>query len=156
LARNCKIKSNKPTKTKHKILNIGDSHARWIAFEIRHNLDNDWIQGIVKPGSDLAVITHTANRDISTLIKQDFVVLSGGTRDVGRNESQKGLCKMRNFVERHIHTNVLVGSRILWLSRTGIVVLLIGNIGGSLGGTLVQGVIVEKCNSVSPKTICAW
>ena len=62
LVRNCKIESNKSTKTKQKILIIGDSQARSIASEIQHNLDDDFeIQGIVKPRSYLAEITHTVN-----------------------------------------------------------------------------------------------
>jgi len=50
----------------------------------------------------------TINRDTGTLTKQDSVVVWGGIRDVSRNESQKGLCQIRNFVERHSQTNVLV------------------------------------------------
>jgi hypothetical protein len=109
LARNCKIKSNKPTKAKRKIFIIGDNHACGIASEILLNLDNDFeIQGIVKSVSDLAAIKHTVNRDTSTLTKHDAVVEWGGTRDISRNESQKGLCQIRNFMEKHSHTNVLV------------------------------------------------
>ena len=51
LVEKCRIKTNKPAKKKHKILFIGDSHARGIASEIQHNLDDDFeFQGIVKPG----------------------------------------------------------------------------------------------------------
>jgi hypothetical protein len=31
----------------------------------------------------------------------------GGTRDISINDTQNGLCKVRNFVKRHIETNVL-------------------------------------------------
>jgi len=56
--------SAKSTKAKRKILIIGDNHALGIASEIQLNLDDDFeIQGIVKPGSDLAAITHIVNRD---------------------------------------------------------------------------------------------
>ena len=51
---------------------------------------------------------HTVNRDICTLTKQDDVVVWGGIRDISRNDSQKGLCQIRNFVERHSQTNVLI------------------------------------------------
>ena len=97
------------TKAKHKILIIGDSHTRGIASEIRLNRDNDFeIKGIVKPVSDLAAITHTVTRDTGALTEHDAIVVWGGTRDVSRNESQKGLCQIRKLVERHSHTNVLV------------------------------------------------
>jgi hypothetical protein len=109
LDRNCKIKSNKSTKAKHKILVIGDSHARWIASEIQLNLYDDFeIQSIIKTGSHLVAIMYTVNRDTGALTKQNAVVIWGGIRDISRNESQKGLCQLRNFVERHIQTNVLV------------------------------------------------
>jgi len=42
------------------------------------------------------------------LTKQDAVVVWGGIRDISRNESQKGLRQIKNFVERHSQTNVLV------------------------------------------------
>jgi len=106
---NSKIKSNMSTKVKQKILVIGDSHACGIASDIQLNLGDDFeIQGIAKPGSDLAAITHTVNRDIGALTKQDAVVVWGGIRDISRNESQKGLGQVRKFVERHSQTNILV------------------------------------------------
>jgi len=109
LVRNCKIKSNKSTKVKQKNVITGDSHTRGIASEIQLNLEDDFeIQGIVKPGSDLAAITHTFNRDSGALTKQDTVVVWGGISYIRRNESQKGLCQIRNFVERHSQTDVLI------------------------------------------------
>jgi predicted DNA-binding protein (UPF0278 family) len=62
----------------------------------------------VKPGSDLAVITHTVNRDTSALTNQDAVTVWGGKRDIRKNDTQNGLHQIRNFVERHSKTNVLV------------------------------------------------
>ena len=62
----------------------------------------------MKPGSDLAAITHTVNKDTGALTKQDAVFVWGGIRDISRNETQKGLCQIRNFVEKHSQTNVLV------------------------------------------------
>jgi hypothetical protein len=74
LVRKHKPKASKTMKMKHKILIIGDSHAHGIASEILHNLDDDFaIQGIVKSGSDLAEITHTAIRDTGALTKQDVL-----------------------------------------------------------------------------------
>jgi hypothetical protein len=75
LVEKCRIKTNKPAKKKHKILFIGDSHARGIASEIQHNLDDDFeFQGIVKPGWNLAAITHTVNKDTVALTKHGDVV----------------------------------------------------------------------------------
>jgi hypothetical protein len=106
---NLKIKTGKSTRAKHKTLVIGESHARGIAPEIQHDLGADFeIQGIVKPGSDLAVITHRANRDTSTLTNRDAVIVWGGTRDISRNDNQNCFRQIRNFVKRHSETNVLV------------------------------------------------
>ena len=63
---------------------------------------------MVKPGSDLTAITHTVNRDTGALTKHDAVAVWGGITDKSRNETQKGLCQIRNFVEKHSQTNVLV------------------------------------------------
>ena len=58
-----------------KILIIEDSHAREIASEIQLKLGDDFeIQGIVKPGSDLAAITHAVNRDLCASIL-DLIML---------------------------------------------------------------------------------
>ena len=62
----------------------------------------------MKPGSNPATVTHTLNKDTGALTKQDAVVIWGGTRDVSRNETQRGLAQIREFVGKHSHTNVLV------------------------------------------------
>jgi hypothetical protein len=61
----------------------------------------------MKPGSDIAVITHTVSGDTSVLTNQDAVIILGGTRDIIRIDTQNGLCQI-NFMERHSETNVLV------------------------------------------------
>jgi len=80
LVGNYKVKTNKSTKAKHKILIIGDNYAWGIASEIQYNLEEDFQnQGIMKPGSDLASITNTVTRDTGALTKHD-VVLWGDTK----------------------------------------------------------------------------
>jgi hypothetical protein len=109
LVRNRKLKSKKSTKVRQKILIIGDSHASGIASKMQHNLDEDFeIQGIVKPGADLAAITHTVDKVTGALTKQDALVVWGGSRDVSRNESLKGLDQTSQFVESNSQTNVVV------------------------------------------------
>jgi hypothetical protein len=51
---------------------------------------------------------HTVTRDTGTLTEQYAVVVWGGIRDISTIESQKGLCQIRNFMDRHSLTNVLV------------------------------------------------
>ena len=100
-----------PTMKRNKVLIIGDSHARGCAQEIRHNLGHDFnVQGNVKPGATLQAIVTTSTDSMKKLTKEDVVVVWGGTRDVGKNESEKGLRHIRNFVENMKHTNVIVKS----------------------------------------------
>jgi hypothetical protein len=64
----------------------------------------------VKPGANLQTIVNTSTETIRRLSNKDVVVAWGGTRDVGRNESEEGLGQIRNFVENLNHTNVIVMS----------------------------------------------
>jgi predicted phosphodiesterase len=82
-----------------KIIIIGDSHARGCSQEVKHNLDHRVeVQGIVKPGANIEVIVNTSTKNIGKLTKKDIVVVWGGTRDVGKNESEIGLHQIKNFV----------------------------------------------------------
>ena len=77
--------------SKHKILIIGDSHARGCATEMKAILNTDFeVQGFVYPDAGLKTITSTAKNDISKLSKKDVVIVWGGSKDVGRNEVQQG------------------------------------------------------------------
>jgi len=49
---------------------------------------------------------HMAGMGVKS--QKDVVVVWGGTRDVGRNETEIGLHQIRNFVENHKQTNVIV------------------------------------------------
>ena len=92
-----------------KIIILGDSHARGCSQEVIHNLDhNVEVQGIVKPGANIETIVNTSTKDIEKLTKKDIVVVCGGTRYVGKNESVKGLHQLKNFVVNHSQTNFIV------------------------------------------------
>jgi len=78
---------------------------------MQHNLGCDFeVQGIVKPGVNTEIIVNTSPKITRKLTKKDVVVVLGGTRDVGRNETKKGLHQMKNFVSNHNQTNVIVMS----------------------------------------------
>jgi hypothetical protein len=78
-------------KKQNKIIILGDSHARGCAQEVLHNLGRDFeVQGIMKPGANMEIIVNTSPNITRKLTKKDIVVW-GGTRDVGRNETKKGL-----------------------------------------------------------------
>ena len=85
-------KSHKQKETKHRVIVIGDSHAQGCAAEIKSNLDENFdVQGFVNPGTGLSAIISSAKRDIRQLSKQDVVVVWGGSKDVGKNETKQGI-----------------------------------------------------------------
>jgi hypothetical protein len=55
------------------------------------------VQGIVKPGSNMEIIVNTANIDIRKLTYKDVVVVWGGTRNVEKNETGKGLHQIKKL-----------------------------------------------------------
>jgi len=78
---------------------------------VQHNLGCDFeVQGIVKLGANMEIIVNTSHEITKKLTKKDVVVVWGGTRDVGRNETKKGLNQMKSFVSKHNQTNVIVMS----------------------------------------------
>jgi len=104
---------NKKTSNKkqNKIIILGDSHVRGCAQEVQHNLGHNFeVQGIVKPGANTEIIVNTSPKITGTLTKKEVVVVWGGTHDVGRNETKKGLLQTKNFVSNHNQTNVIVMS----------------------------------------------
>jgi hypothetical protein len=96
-------------KRKHKILILGDSHARGMAAELKHNLDKKFDgQGVVKPCSDLFSILNIGINDMTEFTTKDVIVVWGGTRDVSRNETMVGLSHIRKFLEKYNNTNVVM------------------------------------------------
>ncbi|PNF33016.1 hypothetical protein B7P43_G16371 [Cryptotermes secundus] len=94
---------------RHKILVVGDSHVRGMAAKLRDNLGDHYsVQGLVKPGADLAAVLSSGVKETKDFSKKDVVIVWGGTNDVSRNETDKGLIEIRNFVIDNAHTNVLV------------------------------------------------
>jgi hypothetical protein len=91
---------------KHKIIIAGDSHTRGLASNLKHNLNNDFdLNGFVKPGADINMITSSLTVDSKHLTSNDILVLWGGTNDVSKNNSKDGLKSLTEFVEIH-NTNI--------------------------------------------------
>ena len=72
---------------------------------LNHNVE---VQGIVKPGADMETIISTSIKSVEKFTNKDTVVVWGGARDVGKNESAKGLHQLKNFVEQNNQTNFIV------------------------------------------------
>jgi hypothetical protein len=100
---------NKQRKKIHKVMVIGDSHARGCAAELRVNLRKDHaIQGLVYPGAGINMISTSVGADIKQLSKQDVIIVWGGSRDVGKNESKQGINRLQGFIETNKHTNIIL------------------------------------------------
>ena len=100
--------SAKKTAQKHKILIIGDSHARSSAANLKSSLNETFeVMGSVMPGSRLEHITNLARNDLSHMNRNDFVVVWGGTNGISKNESNSDLKYLRSFALRNKHINII-------------------------------------------------
>ena len=96
-------------KRKQKISTTGDSHAKGHAAEITYNLGSTFkVIGYVKPGTGLEEITNITRKETDEMTKKDMVVVWGGTNNIAKNESEKGLVHISNFVKQRKHTNVII------------------------------------------------
>ena len=97
------------TGNQRKVLILGDSHARGCAQETQHNLNRNFsVQGIVKPGAVTKDILSTSSNLVKNLSSKDMVVIWGGTRDIGKNETNQALREIKNFVQTHSKINTIV------------------------------------------------
>jgi hypothetical protein len=88
---------------------IGDSHARVCAAELRVNLRTDYtIQGLVYPGAGINVISTSVEEEIKQLSNQDVIIIWGGSRDVGKNESKPDIDRLKRLIETNKHTNIIL------------------------------------------------
>ena len=91
---------NKHVEKKDKIIVIGYSHARGCAAEVKLNLDECFeVQGFVNPGTGVNSITTSAKTDIQHPSKWDVVAVWGDSKDVGKNETKKGMNCIQKFVK---------------------------------------------------------
>jgi hypothetical protein len=63
--------------------------------------------GYVKPGSGMEVITDMAKKEITTLTKEDMVVIWGGANDIAKMK-QITVSHITNFVNLRKHMNILI------------------------------------------------
>ena len=99
------------SKKQHKVIILGDSHARGYAAGVKHLLGNDFeVFGSINPGSGMERVKDTAKVKVQQLTKKDAVVLWGGSNDVARNNSLVGLKHILEFVMNANRTNVILVS----------------------------------------------
>jgi hypothetical protein len=96
-------------KKKHKAILIGDSHARGCAEKLSSYLGNAYeVTGYVSPNTGLDVITNSAKEEIEQLTQNDIVIVCGGTNNISKYKSNKGLRHVTHFVQNKRNTNVII------------------------------------------------
>jgi hypothetical protein len=60
------------------------------------------------PGLRLKSITNVAKKEIATLTRDDVIVMWGGTNNIDKNESSKGLSHISSFAKNRGHTNAVI------------------------------------------------
>jgi hypothetical protein len=113
LQKSVKLNNSKKTVTvahrRHKILIIGDSHVRGLSGKVSNSLEEAFsVTGITKPNADTEAITSLLHLHTDNLTKKDLIIFYGGTKDISRNESRKGLRSLKDFAQRTINTNVIL------------------------------------------------
>ena len=104
---------NKTGNKCHKVILIGDSHARDCAPKLSNYLDTSYEGiGYVSPGTGLEVITDLANKELDHLTQEDLVVVCGGANNISKNKSMKGLSCVTKVIQHRRHTNVLLIRKI--------------------------------------------
>jgi hypothetical protein len=94
---------------RNKILIIGESHARGLSERVRNYMNVHFdVTGITKPNADAKSITSPSHLVAENLTKKDLLIFYGGTRDISRNETNKGLRSLKAFAHRTSNTNVML------------------------------------------------
>jgi hypothetical protein len=103
------FKSNTLSIIDHKIMILGDSHARGPSSNMKSNLDDNYSGcGFVRPGVNIATQISSMTVDINHLMKNDLIIFWGGSNDVSKNNSKEGSKHLVNFVQSNNHTNIFL------------------------------------------------
>ncbi|GFG35717.1 hypothetical protein Cfor_10551 [Coptotermes formosanus] len=88
---------------------IINCHVRGCAMELSKYLQKDFeVTGTVMPGARLKNIICLATKEISSLNKDDAVIIWGGSNDINKNEVNIGLKYLKYFVTNTLNTNIFV------------------------------------------------
>jgi len=103
------LKKDTQTIVDHKIVILGDSHARGLSSNVKNNLEDNYsVCGFVKPGVNITTQISSMAADINLLTKSDSIIFWAGSNDVSKNNSQEGLKQLVNFVQTNNHTNIFL------------------------------------------------
>ena len=94
---------------KDRIIIIGDSHVRGYVEILSDNLGHSFnITGYVKLNADSDIIMTTVKSESKNMTKIDVIILCGGTKNIGKNEKNKGLCCISQIIRNKRHTKVII------------------------------------------------
>jgi hypothetical protein len=100
--------TKRKAKPKHKIVLIGDSHARGCASKLREKPKEEYeVIGYVVPGVGATVLTKTAQQEISGLTEEDTLIYCGGTNDIAKNNTLRGIKLIHHYLLKNQHTNII-------------------------------------------------
>ena len=95
--------------TTHKVLIIGDSHARNCVNLLQDNLSSDFkVTSFVKPGANMKEIVNTVSNEIKTLQGDDLVVVWGGANDIRKNNMREAIKSVSKFVNTNQDINIVL------------------------------------------------
>jgi len=63
---------------------------------------------ITKPNANFEAITSPTDFNLDGYTKNDVLILSGGTVDVARNETNNGITFVTHFLNRTVNTTVII------------------------------------------------
>ena len=95
---------------KHEVRIVGYSHLRGTTTKIDQYLNKKFeVCSWIKPGANTEELVDTLERDFKCLRKKDVIVI-GGANDIGskRNQTNKVLVKMAQFIQKHNNSNIIV------------------------------------------------
>jgi len=97
------------TKKDHKVILIGDSHARDCAEKKSNHLGNAYeVTGYVHPITGLEVITNSAKKENAHMTQNDVVIVYEGVNNISENESITGLKSVTQFMQNCRNANVII------------------------------------------------
>jgi hypothetical protein len=101
--------STSATISNHKILIIGDSHARGMAREVQDKLTTSFsTNGFTSPGAPIHNIISAMSSTIQHLNKSDILVLWGGANDIYQNNIRNALKCIACFLDEVNNTNDII------------------------------------------------
>ena len=97
------------SEVKHNALIIGDSHARGSASRLQHNLGKDYVVStFVKAGTQMKVITTTANEERKSLKSEDVLVIWGGSNNISKNNMREAISNASELVKESKEANIVL------------------------------------------------